>query len=263
MDNALEKNTSVVKENTQAEDTILEDSVGELNGTAMKLNLYASEVVREFNSRKRQSFQVVMGETKESMASSTLNKSLKRIYISMPRKFLDMKSDVEVDALKILVGHELAHQLHARMTTPALIQVAAFVDTWGNNYKRALEEACIETAADILGAEMYRKEYGEITDEVYVAYQEILEGGQKENLLNNAAAYVKFGYLPPSFRVKLMKEFSSFSSDDYAAMKKMIQYFDFICATYLGKDPGCRRYESELVYNYRKVNFPNRINRLR
>ena len=234
-----------------------------LNSVAIQLNKYAVSVVGKINDKYRQPFTVVMGANGSGTATSTMDKSTRRIFVSIPQMFLDLYDPNSINALKILVGHEIAHQVYANMRTPAVIQVAAFVDTFGNNYKKSLQEICIETAADIAGANFYRELCGEITDGVYLKYREILEGGEKENLLEDAGKYVKFGYLPPSFRVDIMRDYIRFDYSDYAILSRITSNLDFICKTYLGKDPGTIRYESELRYNYKKINFPNRINRMK
>lgn len=228
---------------------------------AIDIDKYAKDILEEFNERYRTQFNVVFGLNSDEKATSTLRNNT--IAIALPQGSLDTgHTDSYYNALRILTGHELAHHVYDNMTLSTLEVASMCANRVAGNYKKLMMSCCIEIAADIHGEYFYTHGRFKPSEEVYSDYKTLITGNRNETG-SGMVSDLKNGYLPPSYRINLMKQYKSFKSNDYSILSDIADDIHYILMKHAKKEYDVYKYLDWIKAQMELDNFPNRPNRRR
>ena len=229
---------------------------------AIELEKYTHELLQKFNEKHRTNFSHSFSFNSNASCLSDLEKKTGLIRIALPVDSLDGDDMIELEALKVLVGHELAHHVYANMSMTGLQVLAMCMNRAAGDCRDLFMSCSREIAADIHGRNFYTSMGGTMTPEIYEAYYRLILGDQTETR-QNIADGLKSGYLPASFRLKLMKHHSNFKANNYSIIDDIAKDLDYLTRKYLNKDYDIEKYLAWIQLQMEMINFPARPNRLR
>lgn len=228
--------------------------------TALDVNKYANNVLNNFNEKHHTDFTCVLGINEHEYAQSFLNKKTRIIRIDLPKSCLDTQENDKISAVKILLGHELSHHIYKNMSLSSLDVLTMCTNRIAGQYRKLIMSCCIEVAADIHGRNMFNTYEKEVTEEVYKEYKTLIQGGLSEDE-RGIVSGLKIGYLPASYRVKIMKETTTFQHDNYKVVDDICDDIAYISEKYMGKKMEVYKYIDWIKLQMQLDNFPNRPNR--
>lgn len=228
--------------------------------TAISINKYANETLDRFNKKYRTQFNCILGLNGQEIGQSTLNNKTKTIRVDLPKSCLGDPSYENMAAVQILLGHELAHHIYDNMSMSSLDVLTMCTDRLAGQYRKLIMSCCIETAADIHGKNMFKLGGGIATPEVYSAYMKLIQGGEVESV-ENIVSGLKSGYLPASYRIKLMKSTDNFKQHEYAIVDNIYSDVYYIAKNYMHKRIAAYKYLDWIKLQMKMDNFSNRPNR--
>lgn len=232
---------------------------------AFIIEKYVSELLRSFNEKHNTRFSCMIGQGNTANITSKLDKQSQGIFISIPLGSLDStKTETDVEALKIMLGHELSHHIYANMSLSAVNVIKMSVDSLTGKYRRLLMSCCIESAADIRGKKLYldMSNKTSISKEIYEAYYKLIEL-PFGNLEKRQIEALKVGYLPANHRIQVMKTVDSFKEDNYQAVEDIAVFIDKTFRVYSTTRTNVEEYIPWAKAIFELDNFPNRPNRIR
>ena len=232
------------------------------NKNAFEIEKYTYELLKKFNDKHRTNFSHLFSMGEDGSCLSELDKKTGVIRIILPAESLDYADKNGVEALKILVGHELAHHIYANMSMNNLQVVAMCINRVAGDCRDLFMSCSREVAADIWGKNMYISMGGTLTPDIYEEYYKLIIGDQTETRKNIADA-LKSGYLPASFRIRLMKNYSTFKGNNYEIIDAIAKDLSHLTKKYLNKDYEIEKYLDWIQLQMEMINFPVRPNRLK
>lgn len=227
---------------------------------AIALNKYGVDLLNNFNDKHRTHFKCLFGLRKDRAADASLNTYNHVITVNLPGDGFDNMTEFKIEAYKLLIGHLLSHHIYANMRVGTIKEIQT---TLGNG-SAILQACCIETAADIHSAQLYKEITGKKpSDRVLKEYEKLITVPNIQDTGKYALECIKGGQLPSFCRIILMKKYTSFKSNNYEPIDDIAKMINIICKETLGKQFQYRDIKISLEASFRIINFPNRPNRLR
>lgn len=235
---------------------------GSIYSELYEVNKYACDLLNKFNSKHNTNFSCNFGLKDGYIMQSSMNK-YGQITIAVAHDLMpDGHNKDRVESMKLLVTHELASHLYKGLTVSSIDKLAAVADKLVNTYRRLIMTASIKVACDLHAKRLYESMGNTITDNIYTEYVQMLKEGKRESE-RNIPYFLNKGTLPPSYRLKYMRNYKSFKSNDYQIVTSIILDLSKLSVKYLDKRLGLMTYEKWIKAQMDIDNFPNRINKIR
>lgn len=229
---------------------------------AYDLNKFASDIIRGFNNQYRTKFKCNMMMEDGYVTHSSLSRDFTiNIYIGM-KNIPDEHDKDRIKAMQIMVAHEISRYLYANMTTSSLDRLIMSKDLTANASRKIIIACAQEVAADLHAQNFYTEHEGTITRAVYENYLSIMTAGIPENE-ERISYYIRNGKLPPSYRLKYMRNYKVFKYNNYQIVSSIITDIISLSKRYMNKRMGIRQYEKWIIAQLSLDNFPDRPNRPR
>ena len=231
-------------------------------GYTYDLNKYACDILKKFNQKHNENFRCTVGIQKSALTYSSIDLNSKTIYLDIGVKAVpDETNTLRIEAMKLVVGYELARNIYANMYMSRLDYLRMTKDIKANRCRKIVMSCSMQVAADLHSKRFYIESGGELTDALLYEYRKLLLMGDTEDDTYIRAA-LKVGQMIPSKRVALMDWYNSFRADDYSIVDDIIGIIDDLSAKYLGNELGAYKYTRWIKAQLELDGFPNKINKI-
>ena len=194
---------------------------GSVYSELYEINKYACDLLSKFNANNSTSFACNFGLDDGYIIKSRMDK-YGRITIAIPHKLIpDGHDKNRVEAMKLLVTHQLATHLYKGLTLTSIDKLKAVTDKLANIYRKLILTASADIAADIHAKKLYEQMGYKITSDIYDHYLNMLKEGKREDE-HNVPYFLNKGTLPPSYRIRYMKKYKSFKHNNYEIVTYII-----------------------------------------